>query len=556
MLKSLSIENIAVIEKAEIAFSPGLNVLTGETGAGKSIVVDAINAVLGERTSKELVRHGADNAKVTAIFENVNDETLERLRELGMDTGDGELMFTRSISAAGKSSCRINGALCTATMLRDIGVTLVNIHGQHDGQALLNPDAHYRFIDFLGTEGLADYQQVFRELLAIRRRLKQLTSDADDKDRRLELLNYEISELEAADIKPGEREALKEKRNIILNAQSVMNAVATVRGAIVGDDEAAGIETLLASAQKEMEGIAALDEALAAIYTQLGDLLDKTEAVKDAAEAKLSAMDFSEHELETIEERLDLLYRFSNKYGETEEEMLAYLENARQRRDSIVHSDEELMALNDAYDAAYVQTMAAAERLSNSRKQIARKLEQAVTEELKQLDMPKIKFITSFERGKLSANGYDRVEFLISTNPGEPPKPLTKIVSGGELSRIMLAIKKIIAFKDSVQTLIFDEVDTGVSGKTSRKIGFSLKDVSAHAQVICVTHAAQIASLADTHLLIRKDYKNDKTYTSVSVLSYEERKQELARIMGGLEITDTLLKSAEELLGENNMEEE
>lgn len=554
MLKSLNIENIAVIEKADIEFSKGLNVMTGETGAGKSIVVDSINAILGERTSKEIVRHGADNAFVTALFENVNDDINNKLTEMGFEPeNDGSLLLSRKISAQGKSVCRINGTACTVSMLKELGAALVNIHGQHDSQALLNPDYHYMFIDMLGDDKKIydNYRQSFKELLSIRRRLKSLTADADTKDKQLELLDYQINELEQAEIKIGEWEELKTRRNVILNSQSIINALNSALSALNGDDEVSGIQTMLAASAREVEAVKGVDEEIKEIYDKLDTMNEQAEILKDMLSQKLDSIDFSADELEKIEERLDLLYHFSNKYGETEQDMLNYLDDAVCRLNSIVNSDEEIERLNLEYDRALDKTVKAADILSCYRKSLAAQFEQDVMEQLEFLDMPKIQFIAQFDKGNLSSNGYDKVEFLISTNAGEPPKPLAKIASGGELSRIMLAIKNIIAGRDRVDTLIFDEIDTGVSGRASRKIGLKLKSVSNHTQVICVTHSAQIASAADTHLLIKKQFRDDRTYTGVAALDFEARKQELARIMGGLEITDTLLKSAEELLNEN-----
>ena len=557
MLTNLNIENIAVIEKAEIEFGAGLNVLTGETGAGKSILVDAINAVLGERTSKELVRHGADNASVSAVFENVNEQVSEKAKELGFDADDGTLIISRRISSQGKTSCRVNGTPSTVSMVKELGAQLVNIHGQHDSQQLLNPEYHYKFLDMTGddTSYLDTYRSAFRNLVSIRRQLKTLTADADTKDRRLELLDYQIKELTEAEIKVGEKEELTTRRNLLMNAQTIAGVLNGVNAAVSGDDETAGIEGTITTLQKQVSDITALDEKSRELTEILDALLDNAEKLKDTADKRLAELDFSDGELERIEERLDLLYRLGTKYGESEEEMLLYLENAEKERNSIVNSDEEIVRLNAEYDSAYDETIKAADALSEYRYQLARKLEQDAKEQLVFLDMPKIQFVVSFDKSKLSSNGYDSIEFLISTNPGEPPKPLAKIASGGELSRIMLAIKNIIAKNDSVDTLIFDEIDTGVSGRASRKIGLKLKSVGAHTQVICVTHSAQIASVADTHMLISKEYKDDKTYTTVERLDFEERKQELARIMGGLEITDTLLKSAEELLNENTQED-
>ena len=551
MLTNLNIENIAVIERAQIDFKSGLNVLTGETGAGKSILVDAINAVLGERTSKELVRHGADNASVSAVFENVNDAVLEKTRELGVATEDDDtLIISRRISAQGKSSCRVNGTPSTVTMLKELGTLLVNIHGQHDSQQLLNPDYHCKYLDMTGDDNsyLEKYQAEFKRLVAIRRRLKALTADADTKDRRLELLDYQIKELSEANIQAGERDKLLASRTLVQNSQSVVSVMNQIISSVNGDDESAGIQGVIASLQKEVTDISSVDEKSKELYNILDELIDTTERLKDGASSRLQEVDFSDGELERIEERLDLLYRLSTKYGDTEEDMLAYLADAEAERNSIVNSDEEIEKLNDEYDNAYNATISAADALSGYRYKLARKLESEVKEQLVFLDMPKIQFVVSFEKSKLSSNGYDSIEFLISTNPGEPPKPLAKIASGGELSRIMLAIKNIIAKNDSVDTLIFDEIDTGVSGRASRKIGLKLKSVSEHTQVICVTHSAQIASVADEHMLISKEYKDNRTFTTVTSLGFEDRKYELARIMGGLEITPTLLQSAEELL--------
>lgn len=552
MLKSLNIENIAVIEKADIEFSPGLNVLTGETGAGKSIVVDSINAVLGERTSRELVRNGANEAQVTAVFDDINSSVREKLDEFGIEDDD-TLVLMRKISDKGKSYCRINGVPCTVSMLRQLGEQLVNIHGQHDSQALLNPDTHYRFLDMFADdkELVSEYSKNFKKLLEVRKKLKSLTSDAENNDKQSELLAYEINELTQADIKVGEIEHLHKRKNIILNSQNISDYLTSILTFFNGDDENnAGAENNITSLYSQGEALGEDDSEISAIQSRLLSLSDSIAEIKSLAGDKLNSIEYNENELNAIDERLDMYYHLSNKYGATEQEMIDYLNDALSKQNAIADYDEELERLNVQYDEVYSSTVDAAKALSLARSESAKQLENEIKEQLEFLDMPKVKFLVDFKQGNLSSTGYDKIEFLISTNPGEPPKPLAKIASGGELSRIMLAIKNILAAKDTVDTLIFDEVDAGVSGRASRKIGLKLKSVGEVCQVICVTHSAQIASAADNHLLIQKEFKNDKTYTKVIQLDFEQRKRELARIMGGMEITDALLKSAEEMLNE------
>lgn len=552
MLKSLNIENIAVIEKADIEFSPGLNVLTGETGAGKSIVVDSINAVLGERTSRELVRNGANEAQVTAVFDDINSSVREKLDEFGIEDDD-TLVLMRKISDKGKSYCRINGVPCTVSMLRQLGEQLVNIHGQHDSQALLNPDTHYRFLDMFADdkELVSEYSKNFKKLLEVRKKLKSLTADAENNDKQSEMLAYEINELTQADIKVGEIEQLHKRKNIILNFQNISDYITSILTFFNGDDENnAGAENNIASLYSQGEALGEDDSEITAIQSRLLSLSDSIAEIKSLAGDKLNSIEYNENELNAIDERLDMYYHLSNKYGATEQEMIDYLNDALSKQNAVADYDEELELLNVQYDEVYSSTVDAAKALSLARSESAKQLENEIKEQLEFLDMPKVKFLVDFKQGNLSSTGYDKIEFLISTNPGEPPKSLAKIASGGELSRIMLAIKNILAAKDTVDTLIFDEVDAGVSGRASRKIGLKLKSVGEVCQVICVTHSAQIASAADNHLLIQKEFKNDKTYTKVIHLDFEQRKRELARIMGGMEITDALLKSAEEMLNE------
>lgn len=547
MLKTLDIENIAVIEKTTVDFSSGLNVLTGETGAGKSIVVDSINAILGERTSRELIRYGADSAFVSAYFEDISDTVRNKLAELGFDNeGDNSLLISRKITLAGKSNCRINGKSATVSMLKEIGNLLVNIHGQHDSQALLNPDYHYKYIDMMSDDKAVyeDYKNTFKELINVRRKLKSLTNSEFDKERELELLEYQIKELEDADIKIGERDALLKKRDLISKSENITSALNMVLTAINGNDDTDGVQSSINICNNTVSSFDELKE----ISQILTNVNDEFEVVKDKIEKLFDKIEFDPNELELVEERLDLLYRLSNKYGSSEKEMLEFLDNAKSRLNSIVYADKELEKLNLQYDELFDKTVLNADKLSRSRKKIAAEFEKQVKSELEFLDMPKLEFVVDFNKGNLSSNGYDKIEFLISTNPGEPPKPLSKIASGGELSRIMLAFKNILSHNDNIGTLIFDEIDTGVSGRASHKIGLKLKSVSKNTQVICVTHSAQIASNADEHFLINKEVKDAKTYTSVNQLDFESRKRELARIMGGLEITDTLLDSAEELL--------
>lgn len=550
MLKTLDIENIAVIERTSVDFTDGLNVLTGETGAGKSIVIDSINAILGERTSKELVRHGAENAYVSALFTDISENVKEKLIDMGFDCEeDNSLLLARKISALGKSNCKINGKNATVSMLKELGDVLINIHGQHDSQALLNPDFQYKYIDMLfeNKSVLDDYKASFRELISVRRQLKALTESELDKEKELELLDYQIKELEDADIQIGEKDKLNKRKALILKSEGISNALNGVLSALNGDDETAGI---CSAVDNSFNLLTVFDETkeISEIFT---DISDSLEQIKDRIEALFAEIDYDPSELEQIEERLDLLYRFSLKYGTTEEEMIKFLDDAKDKRNKIIYSDKELERLNSEYDRLLEKTVLLADKLSDCRKITAKKFENSVKNELEFLDMPKLQFVVQFDKGNLTSNGYDKIEFLISTNPGEPPKPLSKIASGGELSRIMLAIKNIISRHDTVATLIFDEIDTGVSGRASQKIGLKLKSVSQNTQVICVTHSAQIASNAKSHFLIIKSFDNDRTYTNVTPLDFEGRKRELARIMGGLEITDTLLKSAEELLKNN-----
>ena len=548
MLTSLKIENVAIIESAAIEFGCGLNVLTGETGAGKSIVIDSINAILGERTSREIIRTGAQSAKVYAVFEDVNENVKAFLDENGIDCEDGVLIINRTLNRDGKNICRLNGAPVTVSMLRELGGELIDIHGQHDSQSLLSPEKHCGFVDgFAENSGLiSDYREKYRRLCEIRNSLKKLTTDESSKSQRIDFLTYQIDELEKSDITPGERDELKARKALINNSQKVMESLNTAYMALKADgagiDMISNAETEIANASEYMDSLGEASEKITDIRYELDDI---AELVRDA----MSEIEYDPSELDDIEERLDLLYRLSKKYGETEEDMLEYLAKAREELESIAFSEEKVRELQKQEKTALVEAEAAADRLTESRKTAGEKLSRAICSELEFLDMPNVRFVVKLEDIGLTENGRDSVEFLISANVGEEPKPLAKIASGGELSRIMLAIKNVLAETDGVDTMIFDEIDTGVSGRAAQKIAMKLRSASKGRQVICVTHLAQIAAQGDVHLYISKSVSDGKTYTNIKSLIEEERVSEIARIMGGMEITQLQLESAREMLG-------
>ncbi len=552
MLTSLQIENIAVIEKAEISFDKGLNVLTGETGAGKSIIIDSINAVLGERTTRELVRAGASSAKVSALFFDLSQAAGLVLESLGLEPEeDGSLLIQRSISADGRSVCRINGKTATVSMLRQLGGELINIHGQHDSQSLLSPDRHIGFIDALAQDGklLEEYHSLFASYVKVRRALNELQMDEDEKLRKTDLLRFQIDELEAANLQIGERESLTQERTRCLNAEKILQSLRRAYDAVNGTEESLGASQLLTDAAASLQEAARYYDAVDQTAQEVLELSYHLEAYTDEIRSAFDALSYNPGDLERIEERLDLLYKLSRKYGETEEEMLAYLDNARKELDEIAFSEERIEQLHEERRELVRKIKALAVTLSDVRRQTGERFAKQVEEELAYLDMPHVRFLVRHEQTKPGPNGADEIEFLISANPGEPPRPLAKIASGGELSRIMLAIKNVLSDSDEIGTLIFDEIDTGVSGRAAQKIALKLKQVSAGRQVICVTHLAQIAAQADCHLLIQKTVRKEKTYTQVDALDFEGRKRELARIMGGMEeITPLQLQSAEELL--------
>lgn len=552
MLTSLQIENIAVIEKAEITFDKGLNVLTGETGAGKSIIIDSINAVLGERTTRELVRTGAPFAKVSALFFGLSHAAEQVLKSLDLEPEeDGSLLIQRSISSDGRSACRINGQTATVSMLRQLGGELINIHGQHDSQSLLSSEKHIGFIDALaqGEALLEEYHGLYAAYVKIRRALNELQMDEEEKLRKIDLLRFQIDELEAANLQIGERETLTQERTRCLNAEKILQSLRLAYDAINGTEESLGASQLLTNAAAGLQDAARYYGAIESTAQEMLDLSYNLESYADEIRNAFDTLSYDPGDLEQIEERLDLLYKLSRKYGETEEEMLAYLEKARAELDEITFSEERMQKLDEERREIVRKIKALAATLSNVRRQAGERFSRQVEAELSYLDMPHVRFIVRHEQVKPGPNGADEIEFLISANPGEPPRPLAKIASGGELSRIMLAIKNVLSGSDEIGTLIFDEIDTGVSGRAAQKIALKLKQVSAGRQVICVTHLAQIAAQADCHLLIQKTVRDDQTYTQVDALDFEGRKRELARIMGGMdEITPLQLQSAEELL--------
>lgn len=549
MLKFLHIENIAVIERSDIEFSAGFNVLTGETGAGKSIVIDAINAVLGERTSKELIRAGCDTAEVSAVFGELDNATAAALSDAGVTPDDdGNIVIRRRLSAAGKGLIKLNDRPVTAAELKEIGKHLVNIHGQHDNQALLDPERHLDYIDAVADDDpiKGKYYAEFRELNRIRKELAATETDEDEKRRRVGLLKYQINELESAGIKPGEYEKLQKKLAIARNYQKTAEALSRAYSALKGDDEFDGAVSLLTDAEKSLSSLRndEWDKKSSALADAAAAAEDVSAALYDFLEnAELADIDPDE-----INSRLETLDKLMAKYGNSEEEMLEFLEKARTELNDTEFSDKKAAELSALLDDATVRLIALADELTAARKKAAAEFEKQVCDILSYLNMPDVRFTVKFSKGRYTKRGCDTTEFMISANRGESVKPLCKIASGGELSRVMLAIKSVLLGRDPVGTMIFDEIDTGISGYTAGKVGTQLKKVADNRQVICVTHLAQIAAMADTHLLIEKKAEKDRTFTSVSPLSYEQRINEIARIMSGAQMTENLYNSAKELL--------
>jgi len=550
MLSVLKIRNIAIIENAEIEFSKGFNVLTGETGAGKSIILDSINAVLGFRTSRELIRTGETEAEVTALFSFVGENTKNKLSELGLPTNDdNSLLITRTINAD-RNVCRVNNSITTVSALKEIGGTLISIHGQQDNRELLDNETHIGYLDAVASnkELLNEYKTVYSSLCEITSKIKNLMTDEAEKARQIDILSFQIDELTKAEITVGEWEELKNKRTEIQNFEKIGGAYRNANDALSGGDGFSGAVELVLGATKALSSVSVFSKDAEKLSEKLNDIYYELNDVADTLRFNDGEGEYSRNDLEAIEERLDLLYRLSKKYGATEEDMLEFLSKAEEKLNSLTSSEETLDALKEEQKVILRNAMNIATKLSQSRKETAKIFESNVMEELRFLDMPSVQFNVEFTEVELCENGLDSVEFLISANVGEPPKPIAKIASGGELSRIMLALKNVLSDKDEISTMIFDEVDTGVSGRAATKVAQKLKQVSDGKQVICVTHLAQLAVLADNHYLIEKSAKDGKTYTNVTPLDFEARKYEIARITGGGEITETQLKNAEEML--------
>lgn len=550
MLSNLYIENIAVIEKTSIDFKKGLNVMTGETGAGKSIVIDSINAVLGNRTSKELIRTGASSAFVSAEFTDLSEKALAIIDEAGFELEDGELLIQREISTTGKNKCRINGRPATVSTLKEIGVQLINIHGQHESYELMSPELHISYIDKLaGLESeIQAYQEIYKKYKKLSSELKKATVDESERERKIDLLKYQIDELEDADLRDGEYEELNEQKSVLQNSEKIIEAIMTSRALMNGDEESSGVLENLQEINSQLSDISEYMSEVEPINARIESALYELEDCLSELADLSDLVDTDGGSLDSIEERLDLIYTLGKKYGSTIKEMLDFLENAQKELDSLVMYDENREALIKECDKTYKEAEKLAKALSEKRKATSEEFAKRVCEEMAFLDMPNVKLIVVQEKCELNSLGCDSIEFLISTNPGEPPKPISKIASGGELSRMMLAVKNVLSDKDDIDTLIFDEVDTGISGSAAQKVGLKLREVSKSRQVLCVTHLAQIAAMGNCHFKISKSVKDEKTFTKVKELDHEGRKQELARIIGGTEMTKASLDYAEEML--------
>ena len=551
MLSSLQIENVAVIQKAEVHFEPGLNVLTGETGAGKSILIDSINAILGNRTSKDLVRTGAAKAVIRAAFEQVPPAVLDKLEQSGYERSEA-LLLSREITAEGKSSCRINGMPATAAVLRELCGGLININGQHDSVGLLNPAHHLGILDDYAQNRTVfqEYYTLYRELVRVKRELDALITDEAEKQRKIDLLQYQVQEIEDAGLTAGEEQTLENRRKVLSNASAIRDRLAQSYALLSGSDDAAGAVDLLGEASNAVDAAAQLDPALTAAAGQLLDLYYNAKDVAVDLIGRLDTYDTNDAELDEVEQRLDLLYRLKRKYGITVEDVIAFGQKAREELDNIQHSQQRYDALQAEKLRLYTKAREKAEVLTQTRLKAFEELNTRISGTLDFLNMSGVRMTLRHTRGPLASHGQDSVEFYISTNPGEAPKPLAKIASGGELSRITLAIKNAMADKDAVPTVIYDEIDSGVSGKAAGRIGEVLRQSAQGHQILCITHTAQIAALADCHLLIQKNVSNERTYTEIHPLDENGRVEALARLISGDHVTELSRANAREMLQE------
>ena len=551
MLSSLQIENVAVIQKAEVHFEPGLNVLTGETGAGKSILIDSINAILGNRTSKDLVRTGAAKAVIRAAFEQVPPAVLDKLEQSGYERSEA-LLLSREITAEGKSSCRINGMPATAAVLRELCGGLININGQHDSVGLLNPAHHLGILDDYAQNRTVfqEYYTLYRELVRVKRELDALITDEAEKQRKIDLLQYQVQEIEDAGLTAGEEQTLENRRKVLSNASAIRDRLAQSYALLSGSDDAAGAVDLPGEASNAVDAAAQLDPALTAAAGQLLDLYYNAKDVAADLIGRLDTYDTNDAELDEVEQRLDLLYRLKRKYGSTVEDVIAFGQKAREELDNIQHSQQRYDALQAEKLRLYTKAREKAEVLTQTRLKAFEELNTRISGTLDFLNMPGVRMTLRHTRGPLASHGQDSVEFYISTNPGEAPKPLAKIASGGELSRITLAIKNAMADKDAVPTVIYDEIDSGVSGKAAGRIGEVLRQSAQGHQILCITHTAQIAALADCHLLIQKNVSNERTYTEIHPLDENGRVEALARLISGDHVTELSRANAREMLQE------
>ena len=551
MLSSLQIENVAVIQKAEVHFEPGLNVLTGETGAGKSILIDSINAILGNRTSKDLVRTGATKAVIRAAFEQVPPTVLDKLEQSGYERSEA-LLLSREITAEGKSSCRINGMPATAAVLRELCGGLININGQHDSVGLLNPAHHLSILDDYAQNRTVfqEYYTLYRELVQVKRELDALITDETEKQRKIDLLQYQVQEIEDAGLTAGEEQTLENRRKVLSNASAIRDRLAQSYALLSGSDDAAGAVDLLGEASNAVDAAAQLDPALTAAAGQLLDLYYNAKDVAADLIGRLDAYDTNDAELDEVEQRLDLLYRLKRKYGSTVEDVISFGQKAREELDNIQHSQQRYDALQAEKLRLYAKAREKAEALTQTRLKAFEELNTRISGTLDFLNMPGVRMTLRHTRGPLASHGQDSIEFYISTNPGEAPKPLAKIASGGELSRITLAIKNAMADKDAVPTVIYDEIDSGVSGKAAGRIGEVLRQSAQGHQILCITHTAQIAALADCHLLIQKNVSNERTYTEIHPLDENGRVEALARLISGDHVTELSRANAREMLQE------